>query len=317
MKIVIPGGGGHLGRVLAPALAASGHEVVVLSRGGHGAGARVVAWDGRTLGPWTSEIDGADAVVNLAGRSVDCRYTAANLKQMMDSRVDSTRVVGQAIAAASRPPRVWLQSSTATIYAHRFDAANDETTGVIGGSEPGVPAYWRSSIEIATAWERTLGEAATPATRRVAMRTSIVMTSARGGAFAAFRMLARLRLGGALAGGRQYVSWIHERDFVRAVEWLLARDDLDGAVNVAAPEPLPQRDFARVLREACGVRIGLPAAAWMLEAGAFALRTETELLLKSRRVVPARLLASGFGFAFRAWPEAARDLLLRFPSDAP
>jgi uncharacterized protein (TIGR01777 family) len=314
MKVVIPGGGGHLGRVLVPALAAAGHEVVVLSRGGHGAGARAVAWDGRTLGPWAKEVDGADAVVNLAGRSVDCRYTAANLRQMMDSRVESARAVGEAIAAAAKPPRVWLQSSTATIYAHRFDAANDEATGVLGGSEPGVPAYWRASIDIALAWERTLAAAPTPSTRRVAMRTSIVMSAQTGGAFAAFRMLARLRLGGALAGGRQFVSWIHERDFVRAVLWLLERDDLDGPVNLAAPAPLPQREFARALRAACGVRVGLPAAGWMLEAGAFVLRTETELLLKSRRVVPARLLASGFAFDFPAWPEAARDLVDRFPS---
>jgi NAD dependent epimerase/dehydratase family enzyme len=146
------------------------------------------------------------------------------------------------------------------------------------------------------------------------MRTAIVMRAARGGAFAAFRMVARLRLGGALAGGRQFVSWIHERDFVRAVLWLLARDDLDGPVNVAAPAPLPQREFARALRAACGVRVGLSGTASLLEIAAFLHRTETELLLKSRRVVPARLIASGFEFEFRAWPEAARDLVARFPS---
>ena len=148
MKIVIPGGSGHLGGILTHALRASGHEVVVLGRRG---GDGVVRWDGRHPGGWTDEIDGADVVINLAGRSVDCRYTAANLREMMDSRVFSTRVVGQAIARAARPPRVWLQMSTATIYAHRFDADNDESTGILGGDEPDAPAYWRYSIDIARA----------------------------------------------------------------------------------------------------------------------------------------------------------------------
>src|SRR5262245_60158606 len=141
MKVVIPGGTGQLGHVLARALLARGDDVVVLSRSGTGP-ARAVQWDGSTLGSWARELDGADAVINLAGRSVNCRYTDENLKQMMDSRVESTRAVGHAIAAAAHPPRVWLQMSTATIYAHRFDAPNDEAAGRIGGQEPDAPAYW-------------------------------------------------------------------------------------------------------------------------------------------------------------------------------
>lgn len=273
--------------------------------------ARVVGWDGRTLGAWASDVDGADAVINLAGRSVNCRYTRANLKEMMDSRVDSTRAVGRAIEQARRPPRVWLQMSTATIYAHRFDAPNDELTGRIGGDEPGVPAYWRISIDIATAWERALQEAATPATRKVALRTAMVMSLEPGAVFDVLLGLTRRGLGGPLAGGRQFVSWIHEQDFMRAVELLLERDDLEGPVNITAPAPLSQRDAMAALRAAWGVQGGLPATRWMAEVGAFFLRTDTELVLKSRRVVPRRLLEAGFRFEFPEWEAAANDLVAR------
>jgi uncharacterized protein (TIGR01777 family) len=306
MKIVISGGSGQVGGILARAFAARGDQVVVIGRGGP------VAWDGATLGPWARELDGADVVINLAGRSVNCRYTPANLDEMMRSRVDSTRVVGLAIAAAARPPRVWLQMSTATIYAHRFDAPNDEATGVIGGGEPDAPAYWARSVAIATAWERALADAPTTRTRKVAMRTAMVMSPDRGGVFDVLLGMVRKRLGGAIGGGRQYVSWIHDRDLVRAIELLIARDDLDGAINLAAPGPLPQRDFMAALRAAWGATVGLPATRWMAELGALVLRTDTELLLKSRRVVPGRLLAAGFTFEHAAWPRAAEDLVARW-----
>jgi uncharacterized protein (TIGR01777 family) len=309
MKIVLPGGTGHLGRLLAAAL--DGHELVVLSRDPAAAvpGARTVPWDGRTEGAWTAELDGADAVVNLAGRTVNCRYTAANLEQMLASRVQSAAAVGAAIAAAARPPRVWLQASTATIYAHRFDAANDEATGLIGGAEPGVPPYWAFSVRIAREWEQALHDAATPATRKVALRTAIVMAPGRGGAFAMLLGLTRLGLGGPVGGGRQYVSWLHGEDFARAVGWLLAHDELAGPVNLAAPGPLPQRELMAGLRAAAGVPVGLPATRWMAELGAFVLRSDTELLLKSRRVVPARLEQAGFAFRWPGWPAAAADLV--------
>jgi uncharacterized protein (TIGR01777 family) len=317
MKIVIPGGSGHLGRLLVDAFAPVGHEVVVLSRtasaGGAVAGcARVVRWEGQTVDAgWAGEIDGADAVINLAGRSVNCRYTRANLREMLDSRVDSTRAVGQAIAEAARPPRVWLQMSTATVYAHRLDAPNDEATGRLGGSEPDVPAYWRRSVDIARAWEAALFGADTPGTRKTTLRAAMVMGTQRGGVFDVLLRLTRWGLGGPIGGGRQFVSWIHERDFVRAVEFLLARDDLQGAVNVAAPAPLPQRDFMAALRSAVRIPIGLPATRWMAEVGAFFLRTDTELVLKSRPVVPQRLLDAGFTFTFPDWPSAAAELVAR------
>lgn len=317
MKIVIPGGTGQIGGALRRALAARGDDVVVLSRRPERLedDVRHVVWDGRTLGAWAAEIDGADAVVNLAGRSVSCRYTDANLRQMMSSRVDSTRVVGEAIAQAERPPRVWLQMSTATIYADARsrpgDLPHDESTGVIGGEEPDVPLYWEYSVRIARRWEETQAEADTPATRRVALRTAMVMTPDRGGVFDYMSWMARLGLGGAVDGGRQYVSWIHGEDFVRAVELLLEREDVDGPVNLAAPEPLQQRAFMRVLRRAWGQPVALPATRLMAEVGAVALRTDTELLLKSRRVLPGRLADAGFTFSYPTWQAAAPDLVAR------
>jgi uncharacterized protein len=309
MKIVIPGGTGQVGAILNRAFAAAGHEVVVLTR--RPACEGQVGWDGETMGAWADVIDGSEAVINLAGRSVSCRYTKTNLTEMMRSRVRSARVVGEAIAAARRPPRVWLQMSTATIYAHRFDAPNDEATGVIGERETGVPGYWAYSVDIATAWERELNEAQTPQTRRIALRSAMVMSPDRGGVFDVLSRLARLGLGGPVAGGAQYVSWIHEQDFTAAVQFLIDRHDMSGPVNLAAPGPEPQRDFMPELRGAWRMPAGLPATKWMAELGAFAIRSDTELLLKSRRVIPGRLLAAGFEFRYSEWAHSARDLVQR------
>ncbi|MFG2791914.1 TIGR01777 family oxidoreductase [Streptomyces sp. NPDC048419] len=309
MKVVLAGGTGQVGTVLDRALTAAGHEVAVLTRSPRRE--REVGWDGVTLGPWAGAVDGCDAVINLAGSSVSCRYTPENLRAMMDSRVDSARIVGEAIAAAARPPRVWLQMSTATIYAHRHDTAHDEATGVIGGSEAGVPGYWAYSVEIAKNWEQAQADAYTPATRKVALRSAMVMSPDRGGVFDVLLRLTRLGLGGPVAGGAQYVSWIHDADFVRAVEFLIAREDLQGPVNLASPRPLPHRQFMRALRAASGVPVGLPATRWMAELGAFAMRSDTELLLKSRRVVPGRLSGAGFTFAHSRWDQAAADLVRR------
>ena len=272
----------------------------------------MTAWDAKTVGAWAAELEGADAVVNLAGRVVNCRYNAANRREILDSRVHSTRAVGLAVRGAARPPRVWLQASTATIYAHRYDAANDEATGILGGAEPGAPQTWRFSTDVATAWERALNEAECPQTRKAAMRTAMTMSPDRGGVFDVLLGLVRRGLGGASGDGRQYVSWIHDRDFVRAVAWLIEHDEIAGPVNLAAPNPLPNAEFMRALREAWGARFGLPASRWMLEVGAFFLSTETELVLKSRRVVPGRLSAAAFRFDFPTWPEAVRDLCRRW-----
>ena len=314
MKVVIPGGSGQVGTVLARALHQDGHDVVVLSRGGHAAAGRLVSWDGETLGPWTREVDGCDVVVNLAGRSVNCRYSARHRAEILESRIRSTRVVGEAIARASRPPRVWLQASTATIYAHRYDAPNDEASGVIGNAAV-EPDSWKFSIDVARAWEAALTDAATPATRKVALRSAMTMSPDRGGIFDTLKGLARAGFGGPAGDGRQFVSWIHEFDFVRAVTWIVDHDDLAGPVNLASPNPLPNQDFMRTLRQACGAAIGLPASRWMLEVGAVFLRTETELILKSRRVVPGRLMRGGFTFHYPRWADAARELCQRSNRD--
>jgi len=199
--------------------------------------------------------------------------------------------------------------STATIYADRRDAANDEATGIIGGHEPHVPAYWEFSVRIARRWEAAQQEATLPNTRRVALRTAMVMSPDRGGVFDYLLWLARLGLGGPVAGGDQYVSWVDAEDFCRAVDLLVERDDFEGPVNVAAPQPLPQRELMRDLRRAWGRRPGLPATRRMAELGAWVLRTDTELLLKSRRVVPGRLLEAGFSFDHPTWRETADDLV--------
>jgi uncharacterized protein (TIGR01777 family) len=312
MKIVIPGGTGQVGTLLARAFVADGHEVVVLSRNPGKAPWCVIQWDAETLGDWGAEIDGADVVINLAGRSVNCRYNAENRRRIKESRIASTRAVGRAIARAASPPRVWLQASTATIYAHRYDAPNDEATGRLGGSEREAPDTWRFSIDVATEWEQAAVEAADPRTRTVLLRSAMTMSPDRGGVFDVLLGLVRRGLGGASGDGRQYVSWIHDQDFIRAVYWLIEHDELAGPVNLAAPNPVPNAEFMRGLRAAWGIGIGLPAAKWMLEIGALFLRTETELVLKSRRVVPGRLLQSGFIFHFPVWPEAAADLCRRW-----
>ncbi|MGI9107074.1 MAG: TIGR01777 family oxidoreductase [Pyrinomonadaceae bacterium] len=312
MKIIIPGGTGQVGTVLARAFQEGGHEVVILSRERGSAPWRTVEWDAETLGGWAAEFEGADTVINLAGRSVNCRYTDANRRAIKESRVNSTRVVGEAIARATHPPRVWLQMTTATIYAHRYDTPNDEADGILGGSEPDAPDTWRFSIDVAASWERALDEAATPRTRKVKMRAAMVMSPDGGGVFDTLLRLVRYGLGGRAGDGRQYVSWIHYEDFVRAVDWLIERDDFAGPVNLAAPNPVPNSEFMRALREAWGIRFGLPATGLMLEVGAFFLKSETELILKSRRVVPGKLLESGFNFQHPAWPKAARDLCRRW-----
>ncbi len=312
MKVVIAGGTGQVGSILSRALHARGDEVVVLSRHPTAAPWRVVVWDAASAGDWTAELNGADVLINLAGRSVNCRYTPANRHAIKQSRLDSTRALGEAIKRSDRPPRLWLQSSTATIYAHRYDAPNDEADGIIGGTEPGVPDTWRFSIDVATSWERAADQFLLPATRLVKLRSAMIMSPDAGGVFDTLLGLVRRGLGGQSGNGRQFVSWIHDDDFLRVVDWLIAREHLSGAINVAAPNPLPNAEFMRELRRAWGTRVGLPAAEWMLAVGAVVLKTETELVLKSRRVVPGALLADGFAFTHAQWADAAADLCARW-----
>ncbi len=305
-RLILAGGSGFLGQVLAKHFQALGWEVVVLTRSPQANRAsREVRWDAETLGEWTRELEGATAVANLTGRSVDCRYTAKNRRLIIESRVNSTRVIGQAIAQCAQPPRVWLNASSATIYRHTLGPAWDES-----GTDFAVTAEVQDefSLEVIHAWERALNEAQTPRTRRIALRTTMVLGHASNSVFPVLCRLARFGLGGQMGNGKQFVSWLHGVDFCRAVEWLVQHEEVSGPVNLSAPNPLPNVEMMRLFREAVGAPFGLPATEWMLEIGAFFLRTETELILKSRRVVPGRLLAGGFEFRFPTMREAIADL---------
>lgn len=312
MKIIIPGGSGQVGHLLARHLHARGHAVTVLSRFPKPAPWRVDYWDGLTPGGWLAELERSDVCINLAGRSVNCRYTADNRRAIRESRIRSTRLLNEVIGSLRHPPRVWVNASTATIYRHSLDRAMSESNGELGGDEPGAPDTWNFSIDVAKAWEDAFFSTPTPLTRKVAIRSAMTFSPDRGGVFDVFLALVRHGLGGRQGPGTQFVSWIHEIDFVRAVALLITCEKFEGVVNLASPNPLPNRDFMGVLREAWGIGFGLPAPGWMLEIGTLLMRTESELVLKSRRVVPGRLLAAGFQFQFPDWPDAARDLVDRW-----
>lgn len=315
LRIVLTGGNGQIGSLLARHFHRRGDYVVVIARAVRPAPWRVAEWDGVTSGTWTSELERADVLINLAGRNVSCRYTAANRREIKESRVQSTLLLGRAMARMAHPPRVWMNASTATIYRHALDRAMDEDTGEIGGNETNCPSTWRFSIDVATSWEEAFFSAVTPRTRKMALRSAMTMSADPGGIFAELLRLVRFGLGGTAGSGKQFVSWIHGADFIRSIEFLMAHEEFEGVVNIAAPSPLPNREFMRALRQAWGTRIGLPAPRPMLELGAVLLGTETELILKSRRVVPGRLLRAGFEFQFPEWPGAARELVERWRSD--
>ncbi len=319
-KIILAGGSGFLGSELAKHFAVLGWDVVILTRRPKPRPDQVreIVWDAKSLGNWARELERATAVVNLTGRSVDCRYNAKNRREIMDSRVNSTRVVGEAIAQSKTPPRVWLNSSTATLYQHTFGKPHDESSQDMDSAVDAKDAF---SVEVAQAWEQALFEARLPLTpalspsdgeremtRRVALRTSMVLGLGRNSVFPVLRRLTKFGLGGRQGSGKQFVSWIHVEDFCRAVEWIITHEELAGPINQCAPNPLPNAEMMKIFRDVCGVPIGLPATEWMLEIGAFFLRTETELIFKSRRVVPGRLLASGFEFYFPTFREALVDL---------
>jgi hypothetical protein len=298
-RIVLAGGSGFLGTVLSRRFQAAGWDVIVISRSApkEPGRARFLPWDGKTPGDWAAALEGADLVVNLAGRSVDCRYHAKNRAQILASRVDSTALLGRAIGAAGNPPRLWINSSTATWYRDSLDRPMDEFTGETGTG---------FSVEVARAWEKAFFSAEAPRTRKAALRISIVL-GREGGAMKTLRNLVKCGLGGTQGSGRQMFSWIHEEDFFEIVRFVEARG-LEGAVNCAAPQAVDNREFMRELRQALGVPFGLPAPEWILKIGTFLLRTEAELVLKSRWVAPARLLKEGFRFKHPELPEALADL---------
>ena len=312
LRIVLAGGSGHVGAVLKRRFEQQDHVVTVLSRLEIPANPHIVSWDGVSLGPWVQSLEGADILINLCGRSVDCRNTVANRREIMDSRIKPTQILGKAIERSRNPPCLWLNASTGAIYRHALDRAMDEIDGELGGKELGIPRSWDFSVEVGKRWEEEFFSADTPNTRRIALRSAILMSPDRGSIFDVLLGLVRFGLGGTVGDGKQFVSWIHEVDFVRAIDHLIAHESLAGIVNVTSPNPIPNREFMKALRQAWGTRIGLPAPRPILEIGTFLMRTESELVLKSRRTIPRRLLEDGFQFSFTHWEVAARELVTRW-----
>lgn len=298
-QIVIFGANGFLGRYLARHYQRLGREVVCVarSREGWSGDGMFLEWDGRTTGPWALALEGAERVINLAGRSVNCRYDARNRREIMESRVASTRVIGEAIAACEVPPKLWMNSSTATWYRHAEDAPQDEW-----GGEPGSGF----SVEVARAWEEAFFAAKVPgATRKVALRTAMVLANEDGTVFDVLRHLTRRGLGGRMGKGTQRVSWMHLDDLIAAIDFIAGDPLRDGIYNLAAPECPTNRELMRAFREEQGAPFGLPAARWMLELGARVMKSETELVLKSRWADPRRLREEGFRWR---WPHLAAAL---------
>ena len=328
LRIVLPGGSGQVGQALARYFQQQGHHVTVITRGPYAAPWQTVHWDGGQTGPWTEYLEGADACINLAGRSVNCRYDAANRQAIYDSRIQSTQLLGRVIASLAEPPRVWLNASAATIYSRTLDANGvdlplDEATGELSGDKPSANAKppanrWLQrrgfSSRVARDWEAAFFAAETPRARKVALRSAVVLSPTAGSAFGVLSNLVRLSLGGRQGNGRQFVSWIHEADYARAVEFIIGHEELQGPVNIAAPNPLPNREFMAALRWAWDVPNGVPAPSLAIKLGAIFLRTEPELVLQSCRAIPGRLLDAGFEFQFPDWPEAAEDLVRQWKS---
>jgi len=312
MKIVIAGGSGSLGQLCAQHF--SQHDVVILSRSGRSKRGRGVRWDGKSLdGGWAAELENADLLINMAGRIINCPTTDKNMKEIYWSRVDSTRVLNDAVVNCIKPPILWLNSSTATIYAHTMDGpANDEATGIIGGFEMDAPLYWLYSVEVAKAWEETFFAVKTALTRKVALRSSFVVETELGGPFDTFYNATVLGLGGRMGSGKQWTSWIHENDFVGIIDFLIEHRELDGIINVCAPNPVSQVEFMKTLREKAGVPFAIPTPTWLVKVLMFVNQSDAEIPLKSRRVVPARLLDAGYNFEHATWETAAAESVKSF-----
>lgn len=288
-SIVIVGANGFLGRVLSRYFLQKNWNVIGIARTADGVikGVDYVQWDGLTMGVWAEALEWVDVLVNLAGRSVNCRYNEKNRQAILDSRVKTTQLLAEAIKACKNPPKVWLNSSTATIYRHAEDRAQTDEDGEIGTG---------FSVGIAKAWEKAFFEAPAEGVRKVAIRSAIVMGHEPDTVWTVLQKLAKRGLGGTMGNGNQMVSWITDLDFARAIEWMAEKDDATGTYNVSAPNPLNNKELMSCIRASVNQKFGLPATKWMLEIGAFAMRTETELILKSRWVLPTRLQAEGFTF---------------------
>lgn len=300
-KVVLAGGNGYLGTVLAGYYSPLAERVIILARTAapNRGNIETCVWDGKTEGDWQQQLENADLLVNLCGKNVNCRYTKDNREAILQSRIIPTSLLGRAIRKLKHPPALWINIASATIYRHAEDRPQDEENGDIG---------YGFSVDICKAWEQTFFASETPATRKVALRMGIVI-GRQDGAFPRLLGLVKSGLGGRQGNGQQYMSWIHEWDAARVTEWLLERNDLEGIFNVTAPEPVQNDVFMKEMRSAYGIAVGLPAPQWLLEIGTWLIGSETELLLKSRWVVPARLLKEGFNFHYPQAAQAIRDIM--------
>jgi len=298
-KIVIAAGTGFLGNVLVSHFKNKAQEIVVLTRGkaSTNGNVRYVHWDAKTMTGWESELEGTDVLINLAGKSVDCRYNERNKNEILASRVDSTVILNKAVLQCTIPPKHWLNSSTATIYRHSLDKQMDEEMGETG---------FDFSMNVAKMWERAFFQTETPKTKKTALRTSIVL-GRKGGAFVPLKRLVQLGFGGKYGSGKQFISWIHEKDFARAVEFIIYKE-VEGVINVVSPTPVRNAEFMEALRVTLNMPFGIPIGKTLLEFGAKLIGTETELVLKSRNVVPKKLNEAGFKFIYSSLFKAFGNL---------
>lgn len=300
--VVIFGANGFIGRYLCRHFSRQGREVVAVARNREGwsGDGLFLEWDGKSIGPWALALEGAEAVINLAGRSVNCRYNATNRDEILRSRVDSTKVIGEAIRSCKVAPKLWMNSSTATWYRHATDRPQDEWLGERGEG---------FSVDVASAWEETFFNDPTPATtRKVALRSGMVLANESATVYDVLSQVTRLGLGGTMGKGTQRISWIHMDDFLRAINHMMDDILFSGAVNLTSPQCPTNREWMGAFRDAVGMPIGLPASRWMLEIGAKAMGTETELVLKSRWAAPQRLLENGFRWRWKDAGEAIANL---------
>lgn len=303
-KIILAGGNGYLGGVLAQYYRSLATEIIILSRkpAPVDRNIKTIVWNGVDEGDWESTLGGAELLINLCGKNVNCRYTEKNRKDIIASRINPTMLLGRAIAKMQSPPQLWINITSATIYRHAEDHTQDEEMGEIG---------YGFSIDVCRQWEQTFFETNTPNTRKIALRMGIVLGKSDG-AFPRLLNLVKFGLGGRQGDGQQYVSWIHEQDAAKCTEWLMEHKELNGAINCTSPEAVKNTDLMKSIRTAYGIPFGFPSPAWLLELGAMFIGTETELILKSRWVAPKRLVDSGYNFIFPKAEHAIKDIISVF-----
>lgn len=298
-KVVIAGGTGYLGGLLQKHFTAKKWDVRVLTRQAHlELSSQAVFWDGENLGPWMQVLEGSDLLINLSGKSVNCRYSDENKAAIIESRVNSTRVLGEAIQQLSRAPKLWINASSATIYSEAFEEEQDEYTGKVGDD---------FSERVCKVWEESFFSVATPSTRKIAIRTSFVL--GKGPLLNEFLKLVRWHLGSRIGSGKQMMSWISEVDFLRTIDFMVENQTVEGQVNVTHPKPIRNQEFMALLKKQMRRWMLLPIDTFLVRLGARIKGTEVELVLKSRYVVPRKLLDHGFVFHHKDLPNYLQELL--------